>query len=261
MRVHRFLLSMLVALAGGCGGEPSTGPWLTYPGVEGHFRYFPLAGTAHDVREPSTGVTCGNCHPGTTFTQFDCTTCHTAATTGPRHASVPAYVHASPSCFECHPDGASGAAPPDHDTRLFPRGSGTAHGAVACRACHTDLARPNVPSSFACGTCHLSLDATLVSKHTNPANRSLRVAASEISTADSATCLRCHADAQVVTTHRTTQEGDPPHEGARCLQCHDVPRADKPFGIDFASDPALASKLASRRGCYHCHESAPPDDD
>jgi len=87
------------------------------------------------------------------------------------------------------------------------------------------------------------------------------VSITEISTADSATCLRCHADSQVIATHRRTQDGDPPHEDARCLQCHDVARADKPFGIDFASAPALASKLASRRGCYHCHDSAPPRDD
>lgn len=261
MRVHRFALAMLVSLAGGCGRERSPGDWLTDPGVEGHARFFPLAGTAHDVREPSTGVTCDDCHPGTTFTQFDCTTCHTAARVDTLHTGVPEYVHSSPACYACHPDGVGGRAPPDHDTRLFPRGAGTVHAAVSCRECHTDLSQPDVPSHFACGTCHLRLDAALVSRHTNPSSASLRVVAAEISTADAATCLRCHADAQVVTTHRRAQEGDPPHEDARCLQCHDVPRADKPFGIDFASDPALASKLAARRGCYHCHDRAPPGDD
>lgn len=264
MRRLAVLAVLLTALAAsGCGNGGAPGPWLTDPGVDGHTRFFPLAGTPHDPGAPGTTVSCNACHPGNTFAQFDCTTCHTAAATDPLHAAVSGYTHTSAACFQCHPTGGKGA-PPDHDTRLFPRGTGTAHEAIACTDCHTDLQNPNSPAKFACGTCHLSRDAALVSKHTtNPSNPAIRVSSSEISTSNSATCLRCHADAQVTLTssHVTGREGQPPHQGARCLQCHDLYRTDKPFGADFATDPAASSKLAGRHGCYVCHTSAPPRGD
>ncbi len=415
----------LAALAIACGRSQPTGPWNTDPGVDGHARYFKLAGSAHDPSAPGALVSCEGCHPGTTFAQFDCATCHDAPTTDPIHTGVSGYVHASPDCLRCHPDG-SVEAPSDHDTRFFPRGIGSAHAAiggfcsrchsdlsaptnpdrfrcdgchatlagfstahagvtgftagmqsadclkchgdsqvdrvaahqarfpvvkgsathdtvclrchttmrtdkpfaasfgafdctachasadtnpihqgvsgyqyasascyqchpsgaggapsdhdtrlfpgafagskhhdagVTCAQCHTDAANPGDLTTLACASCHAQREATLVNDHLNPASAALDVASGEISATDARTCLRCHADSQVVTAHPSGGQGFPPHEGARCTQCHDVLRSDKPFGIDFGSDPALASKLAARQGCYHCHASAPPSGD
>lgn len=423
--MRRVALLLLTVLAAACGGDGSSGSWLTYPGPDGHARWFPLVGTAHDVTAAGTTLTCEGCHTDpNTFATPQCTTaCHAQAATDPVHAAVSGYAYATPECRRCHPDG-SIAAPPDHDTRFFPRGTGTPHAAISCRRCHTNLQAPNDPASFACatchatrpgsstahaavagvsgatqspdclrchgdsqvdavsahqprfpiqrgsathdtaclqchtslradkpfaadfsrfectgchertptdsshagvsgyvyaspscyechpsgaggapadhdtrffpgafagsahhdagvtcaqchtdlahptdptrfacGTCHLQRDASLVTKHTSPTSAALRVTTSEISTANSATCLRCHADSQVTTTHPRFGDGTPPHEGARCLQCHDVYRTDKPFGIDFGSDPRLASKLGARQGCYSCHRTAPPRGD
>jgi len=421
---HRAALAVALAASAGCGGTGKDANWLTDPGVAGHARYFPLAATPHDPTAVGTSVTCQGCHPGDSFAQFDCATCHTAAATDPLHAGVASYAHTSAACLGCHPTG-SIAAPPNHDAADFPRGSGTSHAAVGCIQCHTDLSNPTItanfacaschaglpggfvaghasvagvdastpsaqclachgdgqtnpiashtqfpiamgssthdtvclqchdtlrtgkpyayaadftaydclgchaqaptdsahagvsgylyasascygchptgsavpanhdtaffprgtgsahaavtcaqchtdlsapanPSNFACGTCHLGLDAALVTKHTTTtSNPRITVASSEISTSDSATCLRCHADSQVnlTSSHLSGSDGDPPHQGARCLQCHDLYRADKAFAADFASDPAASSKLAARQGCYECHTSSPPGGD
>jgi hypothetical protein len=262
MRRAVLLLASLAFAACGNGGG-SAGPWLTDPGVDGHTRFFPLAGTPHDPTAAGTTVSCDACHPGTTFAEFDCITCHAAAQTDPLHAGVAGYTHTSAGCYSCHRDG-SRAAPPDHDTRFFPRGTGTKHAGIACAACHTDLANPTVASNFACASCHLGLDAALVSKHTgSTSNPRIAVSSSEISATDSATCLRCHADSQVdlTSSHPSGSEGMPPHQGARCLQCHSMFRTDKPFGADFATDPATPSLLAARQGCYSCHDTAPPRGD
>ncbi len=410
-------LVLLTIVAAACGRSGSSAPWLTDPGVNGHTRFFPLTGTPHDPTAPGTTVSCNACHPGNSFAQFDCTTCHTAAATDPGHTGVPGYTHDSAACYHCHPTGS--AVPTDHDTKFFPRGSGTAHAAVgcvqchtdltqptnpanfacaschatlsgfatahasvtgvnastpsarclachgdsqvdrvaahtqfpiaagssthdtvclqchtstrtdkpfaadfgaydctachartatdplhtgvtgyvyasascygchptgtgapanhdaaffpissgtahagiACTACHTDLTHPTNPANFACASCHLARDAALVTKHTSStSNPAITVSSSEISTSNGATCLRCHADSQVTLTssHPTGSQGLPPHQGAACLQCHDLFRTDKPFGADFASDPAAAANLAGRHGCYTCHDSAPP---
>jgi hypothetical protein len=193
------------------------------------------------------------------FSTFACTGCHAKTPTDTAHAAVTGYVYASPSCYSCHPAGVS--APLNHDTAFFPGAfAGNTHhdAGVTCTQCHTDLLHPSDPTKFACGTCHLQRDASLVTKHTSPSSAALTVTTGEISTSNSATCLACHADSQVTTSHPSGGRGSPPHQGARCTECHDVYRTDKPFGIDFASDPALASKLTPRQGCYHCHDTAPP---
>jgi hypothetical protein len=245
-----------------CHGDGQTNP------VAAHTR-FPIArgSSTHDTAclQCHTATRAGQPYPAAAdFGAFDCLGCHAQAPTASAHAGVAGYAYASPSCYGCHPTGAGGGMPADHDTAFFPRGAGSAHAAVGCTQCHTDLTAPANPSSFACGSCHLSLDPTLVARHTtSPSNPRVAVGSGEISTGDSATCLRCHADSQVALTssHPSGTRGDPPHEGARCLQCHDVVRSDKPFGADFASDPAAASKLAARHGCYQCHRSAPPGGD
>ena len=61
---------------------------------------------------PLTGphqVACNQCHPNlATPTVFVCTTCHTAASTNPRHSDVSGYVWNSAACYRCHSSGRTG---------------------------------------------------------------------------------------------------------------------------------------------------------
>jgi hypothetical protein len=249
--------------------------------VAAHQQKFPIA-----LNSGTHGTACLECHtaqrgdkvyPAADFTAYDCLACHTnagpsgnvLATTDAQHTGLTGYAYASGSCYGCHPDGTG--APANHTPNFFPIGAGTAHATVSCTQCHTNLASPNNPANFACATCHSSPTGptpTLITDHTtNTSNTRVKVPASELSTTDSTTCLRCHADSQVSLTssHPSGATGDPPHQGAVCLQCHDVYRTDKPYGIDFATDPSAAAKcgpvLSScsvKKGCYECHNSSPP---
>ena len=254
-------VALLVIVAAACGKSGSTAPWLTDPGVNGHGRFFPLAGTPHDPTTPGTTVSCDACHPGNTFAEFDCTTCHAADATDPLHTGVSGYTHTSPACLQCHPSGTI-AAPADHDTRFFPRGTGTAHAALGCRQCHTDLANPTVPANFACAGCH----ATLSGFSTAHA----AVTGVNAST-PSAQCLVCHGDSQVNKVAAHTQfpiaAGSSTHDTV-CLQCHTSLRTDKPFAADLAAfdctvchaqaatDPGHAGVngyVYASPSCYGCH--------
>lgn len=249
--------------------------------VTGHQAKFPVVkgSGSHDT-------VCLQCHtqsrtdkpyPAADFTAYDCLACHTNSAadtsllnnTDAQHVGLTGYVYASANCYGCHPDGTG--APANHSTALFPIGTGSAHAAVSCTQCHTDLTNPTNPANFACATCHTSATGPtpdLIANHTsNTSKPTVTVPASELSTTDARTCLRCHADSQVdlTSSHPSGKTGDPPHQGAVCLQCHDVYRTDKTFGIDFASDPAAPSKCGPnpaactvKQGCYECHPASPP---
>jgi hypothetical protein len=228
---------------------------LTDPGVDGHARFFPLAGTPHDPTAPGTTVSCDACHPGNSFAQFDCTTCHTAAATDPLHTGVAGYTHTSDACLACHRSG--GAAPADHDTRLFPRGAGTAHAGIACTACHTDLSHPADPANFACASCHAGM-AGFSGKHDAVNGVSILTVRTSCTSSTSVAltspnCLRCHADSQVdrVAAHPGGESGlgNGSHRGAGCLTCHVAMRTDKPFGADFRKSGAGQGSP----GCATCH--------
>jgi hypothetical protein len=251
----RLVSALLLALALACSRGGSTGSWLTDPGVAGHDRYFPLSGTPHDPSAPGTTVSCDACHPGNTFAQFDCTTCHTAATTDPLHAGVAGYAHTSDACFACHRSG--GAAPADHDTRFFPRGTGTPHAGMSCTSCHTDLTHPADPANFACASCHAGI-AGFAGKHDPIGGVSILTVRTSCTSATtlsftSPDCLRCHADSQVnrVASHSAgaTALGNATHQAAGCLTCHVAMRTDKPFGADF--DKSGAGQGSP--GCATCH--------
>jgi len=268
----RRVAALLVALAAGCGSKGSSGPWLTDPGVSGHGKFFPLAGTPHDPNASGTTVSCNACHPGNTFAEFDCATCHTEAATVPLHAGVAGYTHTSAACLQCHPDGTT-AAPADHDTSFFPRGTGTVHAAVTCTQCHTNLLDPTVPANFACQSCHAGLTG-FSTAHT--------AVTGVTATTPSAQCLVCHGDSQVNRVADHTQfpvaGGSTTHDTV-CLQCHTSLRADKPFAADFAGYDCTACHLkpATDSGhtgvtgyvyaspsCYGCHPtgtSAPANHD
>lgn len=247
-QIARLLGILSVVLAAGCGGEAS-GPWLTFPGPEGHARWFPLVGTAHDPTAPSPSVTCEGCHTDpNTFAAPQCTTaCHAQAATDPLHAGVSGYAYATADCRRCHPDG-SVAAPPDHDTRFFPRGSGSDHAGIRCRECHTDLGAPRDPARFACPSCHAGRPGFTGSHDPQNGIAILTVyadcprssAGTTLSMTSSASCLRCHADAQVlrVANHpggEDTPAGESGHRGAGCVTCHASFRSDKPFAASFGS--------------------------
>lgn len=49
---------------------------------------------------------CATCHTNSSdYTVFQCTGCHTAASTNPNHSGVRGYVYNSTNCYDCHPTG------------------------------------------------------------------------------------------------------------------------------------------------------------
>jgi len=279
MRIHLTAALVVAGAALGCGEQTTRAPWLTYPGVEGHSAYLQLSGTPHDPSAAGTTVGCQGCHSGFTFTQFECTGCHTRTQCDSIHlAAVPGYDWASPSCYRCHPNGLGIVA--DHDARFFPIGT-RSHPAV-CTSCHTELAN-RTPATLACATCHQAQPA-FAGKHARVADFP--------APASGADCVRCHADDQVtrLADHAGAGAGTPvttfpiapgsASHGTTCLQCHTALRADRAWATDFAAFDCLgchahadqAATTASHAGvtgfayqssaCFGCHPDgvgAPPD--
>lgn len=238
-RLRHFAQAVALAATAlaGCSNQQEA-PWLTYPGLEGHAAYFPLVGTSHDpstlasVAGASTDY-CGNCHAGTSFTLFVCTTCHTHALVDPIHVAslVPEYVAStvtSADCYRCHPQGA-GMSPAVHAT-WFPIGPGTKHPAV-CRSCHTDPVVRTDVSKLGCVGCHTSSSfadplvvhstAGVVDYWRNAVPMTPRW------------CLRCHADGRIGKT----------------VAGHD--RIQMPGGTDLGGP-------ANHGTCFGCHTMRPP---
>jgi hypothetical protein len=274
MRTTITVLALAVAACESTGTDES--PWLTYPGYTGHSQYFPLVGTVHDAP-----IDCDACHGAfDTFRQFDCVTCHDARPNTPDliHVGLVAgYVSppASADCLRCHPTGTSVMA--DHG-RFFPIGAGTPHN-LGCSQCHAVATARSDLSKQQCHVCHVTRDAAgLASAHSSSAIGTDFTASEACGGASATTCpqscLRCHADGQVnpVSGHPSFDGRRLPHEEATCLQCHDAPlRTDLvaspvppnttpvPYAADFASDPADCAKLSAQKGCFHCHNTCPPD--
>jgi hypothetical protein len=147
------------------------------------------------------------------------------------------------ACLSCHGDG-TGGLPANHP---FPVGSAPSHPIQTCSSCHTPSTARNNPANFACGTCHLTLDPALATKHSSPT----------IPVTDYATtsdrCLYCHGDAQVNrAANHPSGDGTPlannvEHRTAGCSVCHKLPRIDKPFAADWG-----------RRDCRPCHGANGP---
>jgi hypothetical protein len=216
-------------------GEPS-----------GNFAHndFPITtGTAHQ------GIGCNDCHGAGARTDrnaLQCAQCHTATvnrspTVTQIHDGVPGYGATSPDCLRCHPN-AEPVGPMDH-AAYFPIESGTAHGGPAyaakvgatetsCTACHlsrTDRAQND------CAACHASVPPSLTTAHSRVRG---------FSATSSPGCKQCHADAEVyrLSQHRAFS---PTHQGARCNQCHQATRTDKPWAIDFQASTT----------CRSCHNA------
>jgi hypothetical protein len=253
VRVYTAAIALSVTVA--CGERDA--PPNTYPGIDGHARYLPLRGTAHDPSGPASATSCEGCHPGTSFKQFLCTGCHTAALTDPIHASslAPGYVPGavtSADCYRCHPDGA-GIAPATHGLK-FPIGT-AAHPAV-CRMCHTDPASRGDVTRLACVTCH-EAQAGFATAHSQVRDYPVAVTAPW--------CLRCHADGQVdrIASHGRQavaggkQGGGGPGDGnhdTRCFTCHSMVPPYPLFGGPGAGLPNRPwAQDWKQAGCTPCH--------
>ena len=212
-----FALSVITA----CGQKSA--PWDTYPGIDGHAAYLPLRGTAHDPTGLSSATSCEGCHPGTSFRDFVCVSCHTAAQTDPIHVSsvasgyVPGAV-TSADCYRCHPDG-QGMSAAAHGP-FFP--IDTASHPALCQTCHNDPTARTDPTKLACVSCHQTRPG-FSTAHSRVRDYPVSVTAPW--------CLRCHADSQVDTIAghgRQTAAGGPrggggPGDGnhdTRCFTCH-----------------------------------------
>lgn len=217
-------------------GEPA--------GTFAHLDFPITTGTVH------AGIGCNECHgtgARTDRNSLQCTQCHTATvnrspTVAQIHNGVPTFGTTSPDCLRCHPN-AEPVGPMDHNA-YFPVDVGTAHGSGAyvakiavtetsCTACHqsrTDRALND------CAGCHASVPPALASAHSRVRG---------FSATNNVGCKQCHADADVYPLSRHGAF-DPRHEGARCAQCHQTTRTDKPWGINFTANT----------NCIGCHHRA-----
>lgn len=254
-----FALSVLVAC-----GEPDA-PSTTYPGIDGHARYLPLRGTAHDPVGLSSDTSCEGCHTGTTFKAFTCTGCHPSAQTDPIHVSsgsaVPGYAAGavtSADCYRCHPQG-TGIAPESHGL-FFPIGT-AAHPAV-CTTCHTDPVARRDPTKLACLSCH--------EKRPGYATAHARVRDYPV-VPSSPWCLRCHADGEVdrIASHGkralpgeteaagpgdvNPENGETLHD-THCFTCHSKVPPYPLFGGSGAGVPNRPwAQDWNQAGCTPCH--------
>jgi len=218
--------------------------------VAAHQAKFPIAlgSTTHDTA-------CLSCHTtlrtdkawAADFAAFACTGCHAKAATDPLHTGTTGYVFASASCYGCHANG-TGGAPANHPS-LFPIAAGSAHATVGCAQCHGDPANRGNTATLLCASCHASRDTALATKHTGAT-----IPVTDFS-ADSPSCLKCHADSQVDagSSHPrgdSTPTGNSNHLTAGCTKCHSGLRTDKPF---------TAASWSTTPGCVTCHKNGIPN--
>ena len=80
----------------------TTTAWLPATLPASYHTFFPLShGNANGV--------CATCHTNSSdYSVFQCTGCHTAAATNPRHSGVSGYVYNSVNCYACHRNGGGG---------------------------------------------------------------------------------------------------------------------------------------------------------
>jgi hypothetical protein len=80
----------------------TTTAWVPATLPSQYHTFFPLNhGNANGV--------CATCHTNSNdYSVFQCTGCHTAAATNPRHSGVSGYVYNSVNCYACHKNGSGG---------------------------------------------------------------------------------------------------------------------------------------------------------
>ncbi len=259
-------VALLALASSSCQPEGGEAPWLTYPGVDGHARFLPLAGTSH---EPSaTGlVRCEDCHTTPeTFTKFECTGCHTEPPTTALHTPAGApgpiagYAWSTADCMRCHPQG--GTSDAVHGV-FFPIGKATKH-TRTCRPCHPDpLDKKSLTGAAApqCVSCHSDSlvfpGPTLAERHVHATDPSRLPVLDYPPAPGAGDCLRCHDQSQVdlVALHglrpgpaglggpgQVNGAGAQVHD-SHCFNCHPVRgRPSRPWAQDW--------KIAR---CTPCH--------
>lgn len=85
-----------------CDTCHTTTAWLPANLPSQYHTFFPLNhGNANGV--------CATCHTNSSdYSVFQCTGCHTAAATNPRHSGISGYVYNSVNCYACHKNGSGG---------------------------------------------------------------------------------------------------------------------------------------------------------
>jgi hypothetical protein len=137
--------AVVCAILGGCAQQPQGGR--SQPITLATHTFFPIASGPH-------AVDCNTCHGSyTTFTKFDCVSCHGhgPAATDQLHTSVADYAYRSDACLSCHPDGSR---------RTFDH-AGITSGCVTCHAQGATFAALPVAGfahqdvgSTDCSVCH-----------------------------------------------------------------------------------------------------------
>ncbi len=65
--------------------------------------------TWFNVNHGNANGVCATCHTNPNdYSVFQCTNCHTAAQTNPKHSGVSGYVYNSVNCYQCHKNGGGG---------------------------------------------------------------------------------------------------------------------------------------------------------
>jgi predicted CXXCH cytochrome family protein len=273
MRKAFLPLSVAALLAGGCGKQEATAPWLTMPGATAHAAHFPIAsGDTHGPGVGQASADCNGCHwdkaaappgPSATFKVFTCTSCHVLLRSGLYHddpqasfsawhaaagvnafdatvaaASLTGVAKLDAACRSCHPGGIA----VDHATRFkLPHQDSAGTIVAACADCHVN---PADRTQLGCASCH---------PHDLPATATGHARVPDFSATDSALCARCHEDGKIpvaVSAHAAGANGfvigTGLHAGATggaCLDCHDQAKAaPRAFVADF-----------SATNCVHCH--------
>ena len=293
---------------------------------EAHAQFFPIgAGQSHALGGPAVlqpgAIGCQSCHASTDRTQADCTACHTEASMkrggASFHASVPDLAagfapgaQTSALCLRCHADGSVPVSvsfstkAARHDTAFsFRVAQGTVHAGQACLTCHSQT-RPTATALVAadfkqqtCTACHapsgtLAQDCDGIHVGLGVVNGASYVKLSNPPvSADSKTCLACHAKGQVenfdhtrwfpiaaTDTHalgQTFQVSAPPgpvtlacstcHQNAAarqdvtCTVCHTATGTNASRSNPVDLTPAHASQLggsnwrAASGQCLSCH--------
>jgi hypothetical protein len=257
----------LLALAG-CQAQQDEAPWNTYPGIDGHARYLPLAGTSH---QPSaTGpIRCEDCHTTpSTFTQFDCIGCHAQAPTTSIHTPagtttpIAQYAWTTADCMKCHPQG--GISDAAHGV-FFPIGQGARHPRT-CRPCHPDpldkqsLTGPAAPQCVLCHSDPFTFPGLSLAERHLHATEPTKLPVLDYPLAPAARdCLRCHDQSQVDRIALHGLQPGPAGSGgpgqivdgllvhdSHCFNCHSGPAS-----VGLPSRPwAQNWKVAT---CKPCH--------
>lgn len=132
--------------------------------------FFPIdTGNTHALASRGGTLNCVDCHatPGDyTRATINCLSCHQQVDDGngaglqdvhgaPRmgtiHTGVDGYLHDSPTCLECHPNGEPTG---QFDHIQFPIAAGSAHQAVSCTQCHDPAAPKSDITALQCRQCH-----------------------------------------------------------------------------------------------------------